>query len=185
VAVGAALFASAACTTTYVTPLAVAQPNRVDLAADQSVPPGEKVFVLPRDWQYGTWVIKKGATLTFRADGLGSFSCVAFSQFNVSSDELHLQAISYGRDGNALFAVPGSDTGMPLHLRQPNRDFPYDAKFGFDPRYFDSIHDVKFLGRLRLVAEHMGHPQARRASLFGWRTLDTGRSRPETYPPTP
>jgi hypothetical protein len=110
---------------------------------------------------------------------------VAFSQFNTSADELRIQAVSYGSDGNMLFAVPGSDTGLALHLRQPNRDFPYDAKFGFDPRYFDSIHDVKFLGRLRLVGEHMGHPHARRASLLGRGLPEPGAREPEGYPPAP
>jgi hypothetical protein len=148
----------ASCTTTYITPMAVSQPKRLDLAQSQSATPLSKTFSLPRDWQYDSWVMKKGSNITFNADGTGTFSITAYSQFTKQHDELHFQSIQYGADGNTLFVVPGSDVGYPIHLRGSYRDFVYTGRFGFDRRYFPYIEDVKFFARLYLMPGTVGHP---------------------------
>lgn len=148
----------ASCTTTYITPMAVSQPKRLDLSMSQSATPYSKTFVLPHDWQYDSWVMKKGTQITFNADGTGVFNVTAFSQFTKKHDELHFQSIQYGIDGNTLFVVPGADVGYPIHLRGSFRDFVYTGRFGFDKRYFNHINDVKFFARLYLMPDTVGHP---------------------------
>ena len=70
---GAAIVGLAACTTTYITPLSVAETRRVDVTENQEVPAGEKVFTLPNDWQWGPSVMRRGARIVFREDGTGEF----------------------------------------------------------------------------------------------------------------
>lgn len=188
VGVAAALVATlAGCTTTYVTPIAVTRPLRLDTSVDQSFQAGEIVFALPNDWQYGTWVMKEGARIVFHADGWGSFSCTLYSQFADSADELHFYAVAYGRDGNQLFIVPGRDTGMALALRRSWTDYPYDAKFSFDPRLFDRIHDVKFYARLRLKEGSLGAGADRQTTVAGVPMDDSGLTARESSwsPPVP
>lgn len=172
------LLAAVSCTTkTYITPMAVAQPNRVDFSADQSLPADVKTFTLPADWQYGTWVVKKGATIQFNRDGTGEFSAVIFSQHVGSPDELHFQSVQYGIDQNVLFTFPGSEVGLRMGLRESFRDFPYETRFGFDPRLFDSIVDVKFLARLRLNGDSVGEPLEAGTSKVGYSTTAGVRRR--------
>jgi hypothetical protein len=156
-----ALAASAAgiggCTTTYVTPTAVASPARADRTRDQSIPAETKTFSLPNDWQYGPWIMKRGASVEFRADGTGHFSCKLYSQATSPSPiELHFQSIQFGRDGNRLFTFPLRDDGIALHIRRPYTDFVYDIDFGFDPRLFSDIQEAKFYARVLLDEEQMG-----------------------------
>ena len=152
---------NSACTTTYVTPMAVTEPLRIDFTPDPSVPATQKAFTLPRDWQYNNWVLKKGTTITFYENGFGEFEGRIFSQFSTSPDEIHLQSIQYGADGNRLFSFPGRDTGFPLHVRNSHQDYPYNQKFAYDKRFFEDIHDVKFFARARMKSENIGSPESR------------------------
>lgn len=140
-----------ACTTTYVTPMAVCHPRRLDVSPSQSVMAPGKTFTIPHDWQYDSWVMKKGARITFFEDGTGEFNGTVFSQYSTQHDELHFQSVQYGVDGNALFTFPGSDVGHVLHIRGSMRDFPYTVRFSFNRAYYPYIHDVKFMARLRLA----------------------------------
>ena len=162
----AAMLATAGCTTTYVTPVAVTTLRRVDVSAGQDTAVASKTFTLPNDWQFGVWVMRRGAQIVFNADGTGTFSAVIYATQTGGAygDMLHLQSIQYGRDGNRLFTFPGTDVGAAMGLRSAFRDFPYDAAFGFDPRQFERIDSVKWYARLRLQQENLGHPQARRTS---------------------
>jgi len=162
----AAFLGLAGCTTTYVTPVAVTTLQRVDSAPSQDTTAVSKTFTLPHDWQFGVWVVKRGAKIVFHVDGTGDFSGVVYAHQTATSygDMLHLQSIQYGRDGNRLFAFPGTDVGAAMGLRSAYRDFPYDAAFGFDPRYFERIDTVKWYARLRMLEKNMGHPQAKRTS---------------------
>ncbi|MEM7143692.1 MAG: hypothetical protein AAF591_01065 [Verrucomicrobiota bacterium] len=175
----------AGCTTTYITPLAVALPKRLDAAVSQSAVASEKTFILPHNWQYGNWIMKEGAKITFYSDGFGTFEATVFSQFGVGPDELHFQSIQYAKDGNALFTFPGTDVGMRMAMRNTFTDYPYKANFAFDQRFFDDIYDVKWFGRLRLKSENVGSPMARRSSYTenGW--PDNYGSRPDVLPPSP
>lgn len=156
------------CTTTYVTPMAVSQPKRLDLAQSQSATPFAKTFQLPRDWQYDSWVMKQGSEITFNADGTGVFNATVFSQYTKQADELHFQSVQYGVDGNTLFVVPGSDVGYPLHIRGAFRDHVYTGRFGFDKRYFPYINDVKFYARLYLMPGTTGRPHAAGTRAAAW-----------------
>jgi len=164
-AASAALLLSG-CTTTYVTPIAVTTLKRTDSGPGQDALADSKTFTLPHDWQFGAWVMKRGARIVFNADGTGTFSGVIYATQTASpyGDMLHLQSIQYGRDGNRLFSFPGTDTGAGLGLRSAHRDFPYDASFGFDARYFERIDSVKWFARLRFQDENVGHPHAKRTS---------------------
>ena len=147
----AAIFALActACHTLEPPPMATARPSPllpVDKLADTAA---EKSFVLNADWSEGAWVIKRGATITFRPDGTGHFSAVVFCSQDIGVDEIRFQSIQYGADGNTLFAFPDNAVGYPLHIRRKSKDYPYDVKFGFDSRYFDSIVRSKFFATLR------------------------------------
>jgi hypothetical protein len=153
-------FGLSSCTTTYITPMAVSQPKRLDLAPSQSATPYSKTFRLPHDWQYDSWVMKKGTQITFNADGTGVFDATVYSQYTRQHDELHFQSVQYGVDGNTLFTVPGSDVGYPLHIRGAFRDQVYTGRFGFDKRYFPYINDVKFFARLYLMPGTTGHPHS-------------------------
>lgn len=169
----AALLELAGCTTTYVTPVAVTTLQRDDHAPAQDAPVASKSFTLPHDWQFGIWVVKRGARIVFNADGTGTFSGVLFAHQTTAAygDMLHLQSIQYGPDGNRLFAFPGTDVGAAMGLRSPYRDFPYDIAFGFDPRYFSRIDSVKWYARLRMLDQQRGHPQAKRTSQVGETTI--------------
>ncbi len=149
-------FLLSGCTQTFVTPMAVAQPRRADTTTNQSEVAGQKTFFLPRDWQYNNWVMKKGTKITFYADGFGEFESVVFTHLTSSHDTIHFQAIQYGLDGNRLFTFPGADTGHPLHVRQSFQDHPQKARFAFDKRFYDSIHDCKFYARTRMKSENAG-----------------------------
>ncbi len=138
------------CHTLEPPPMARAVPQPI-LPVDKLVDtPAEKTFVLRGDWAQGAWVIKRGATITFRPDGTGQFSAVVYCSQDVGVDELRFQSIQYGSDGNTLFAFPDNPVGYPMHIRRPAKDYPYDANFGFDPRHFDSIHRAKFFATLRI-----------------------------------
>lgn len=157
------------CTTTYITPMAVSQPKRMDFAPDQSVPANQKTFVLPHDWQYGSWSMKKGCLITFNQDGTGFFNGTIYSQHaNETPEEVHLQAVTYGADGNTLFTFPGSDVGFPIHVRRSQHDQIAEARFGFDQRYFAYIQDVKFFARARLNGLMMGQTANHQVSKVGW-----------------
>ncbi|MEM8953089.1 MAG: hypothetical protein AAGD22_02960 [Verrucomicrobiota bacterium] len=173
------------CTTTYITPLAVALPKRLDAAVSQSAVASEKTFILPHNWQYGNWIVKEGAKITFYADGFGTFEATVFSQFGVGPDELHFQSIQYAKDGNALFTFPGTDVGMRMTMRNTFTDYPYKANFAFDQRFFDDIYDVKWFGRLRLKDENVGDAMARRSSYVEHGRPDNFGSRPDVLPPSP
>ncbi|MEM0895798.1 MAG: hypothetical protein AAGJ79_02850 [Verrucomicrobiota bacterium] len=164
----------AGCTQTYVTPMAVAQPRRADFSDDQSAIPPQKSFFLPGDWQYNNWVMKKGTKITFYADGFGEFEGTVYSQMSSSPDELHFQAIQYGKDGNRLFTFPASDVGHPIHIRHSFNDYPQTVRFAYNKKYFDSIHDCKFHARMRLKAENFEGttPSSRRTHSIGHTTFD-------------
>ncbi len=147
------------CTTTYITPLSTAMPELTISSPDQTIPATQKTFELKHDWQYGPWVMKKGAKIIFYSDGLGTFEGTVYSQYNVTTEILHFQSIAYGADGNRLFAFPKADVGMRMHIRGPWTDYVYTTNFGYDARYFDNIDHVKFLARLRLQDVHTGAPQ--------------------------
>ncbi len=147
------------CTTTYVTPMAVSQTTRADVTLDQTTPSNQKTFLLPHDWQYNNWVIKRGSKITFYSDGIGEFEARVFSQFTTSPDEVHFQSIQYGKDGNRLFSFPETEVGYPLHIRSSYQDFPYNVRFAFDPRLFDDINEAKFYARVRMKSENIGLPE--------------------------
>ncbi len=181
----ASLLGISACTTTYITPISVAETRRVDVTNGQEIPAGEKTFTLPKDWQWGPWVVRRGATITFREDGTGIFSCRLYSQFNTTPENLHFQAIAYSKDGNRLFAFPGRDTGLSMAIRTPFTDYPYDVPFGYDKRHFEFIDSVKFYGRLRLQKAHVGQFAAKRSSFTAASRFDPTGSPTNPLPPTP
>ncbi len=158
---GLAMLVLPACTTTYITPMATASPARVDKTRDQAVPADTKVFSLQRDWQYGPWIMKRGAQILFRSDGTGEFSGTVYAQTDTAPQELHFQSIQYGLDGNRLFSFPQRDVGFRMIMRRSNTDYVYNQSFGFDERHFDHIHSVKFFARLRLDDEHVGRYDAK------------------------
>jgi hypothetical protein len=150
--------ALSSCTTTYLTPMAVTQTTRGDVTLDQTTPSNQKTFLLPHDWQYNNWVIKKGSQITFYSDGIGEFEACVFSQFTTSPDEVHFQSIQFGKDGNRLFSFPETEVGYPLHIRASYQDFPYNVRFAFDPRFFDDINEAKFFARVRMKSENIAPP---------------------------
>jgi hypothetical protein len=163
--VGAALILlCGGCTTTYITPISTAMPELIISSPEQTIPATQKTFELKRDWQYGPWVMKKGAKIVFYSDGLGTFDATVYSQYNTTTDILHFQSIQYGSDANRLFAFPKDDVGLRLHMRAPWTDYKYTVNFGYDARYFDEIDHVKFLGRLRLQDSNVGDPTAYNAT---------------------
>jgi len=153
------MLAGSGCTTTFVTPMAVTQTTRADVVLDQTAPASQKSFLLPNDWQYNNWVIKKGSKITFFSDGMGEFDARIFSQFTTSPDEVRFQSFQYGRDGNLLFTFPETEVGYPLHMRASYRDYPYHVRFAFDPRFFDDINEAKFFARVRMKSENIGAPE--------------------------
>ncbi len=185
IAIGATVAGLAACTTTYITPVSVADTRRVDITENQEIPAGEKVFTLPNDWQWGPWVMRGGAKITFREDGTGNFECRVYAQYNTTPEELHFQSIQYAKDGNRLFSFPGKAVGYVMAIRTPYTDYPYNASFGFDERHFEHIDSVKFYARTRLKEEHVGHFAAKRSSFTSETSFDPTGSPPEVLPPTP
>jgi hypothetical protein len=160
------------CTTAYITPMAVTEPQRADFTRDESAPSNQKSFFLPHDWQYNNWVIKKGSKVTFYDNGFGEFSGRIFSQFTTSPDTVHFQSIQYGADGNRLFSFPDRSVGYPLHIRLSYQDYPYDEKFAYDKRFFNDIHDAKFFARTRLKSENVGDPENRLTHSSGITVID-------------
>jgi hypothetical protein len=106
-------------------------------------------YVTKADWHDGDWVMKKGATIAFRADGLGSFSGRLYTVRPARNQELHFQSVQYGRDGNLLFAAPAADLGHAIHARSYGQDYPVDFNFGYDARQFPYIERVLFTARIR------------------------------------
>lgn len=180
-----ALLSLNSCTTTYITPISVAETRRVDVTEGQEIPAGEKTYTLPNDWQWGPWVVRRGATIIFREDGTGIFSCRLYTQFNTTPEDFHFQAIAYAKDGNRLFAFPGRDTGLSMAIRTPFTDYPYDVPFGYDKRHFEHIDSVKFYGRLRLQEAHVGQYAAKRSSFVPNTRFDPTGSPAETLPAVP
>ncbi len=166
----AVLFAG--CTTTYITPLYTAQPELIIDSPDKTIPATSKTFLLKRNWEYGPWVVKKGAQIVFYADGLGTFSGTVYSQYNLATEILHFQSIQYSADGNRLFSFPGTDVGARMHIRNPWTDYKYDINFGYDRRYFDDIDHVKWLARLRLRETGFGDPEAMTTNFKAGTTVD-------------
>lgn len=181
----ATLSGMAACTTTFITPISVAETRRVDHTQDQAIPAGEKVFTLPNDWQWGPWVMRRGARIIFREDGTGEFMGRVYAQYNTTPEELHFQSIQYAKDGNRLFSFPGTDVGYRMPIRTPFTDYAYNASFGFDARHFEHIDSVKFYARTRLKEEHVGHFAAKRSSFVSDTAFDPTGSRPAVLPPNP
>ncbi len=108
-----------------------------------------KEYVTKADWVDGDWVIKKGAKITFRQDGLGSFTCRAYTVAAARRQEFHFQSLQYGRDGNLLFAAPAADLGYSIHARNADQDYAVDFDFGFDARQFAYIERVLYTARIR------------------------------------
>lgn len=122
--------------------------NRVaSVSKDETVV--ARTFDITTDWSCGPYVIKRGATLTFRPDGLASFSGRVHTTAYQRGDELYFRSVQFGRDGNVLFVLPASDMPLPVFLRTPHRDYPVDATFGFDKRHFDKIVAIDFQAMLR------------------------------------
>lgn len=172
-----ALLAAAAslggCSTTYVTPTAVAYPTRMDKTRDQSLPADTKTFTLPNDWQYGSWIMKRGASIAFRADGTGHFNGRLYSPARAETPiELHFQSIQFGRDGNRLFAFPLRNDGVALIIRRPFTDHEFDIDFGFDPRLFADIQVAKFFARVELDPQQMGAYSEHGTIFTRWWKLD-------------
>lgn len=112
-------------------------------------PAASKQFATVTDWSNGIWVIKKGATIAFRRDGIGSFSARVYTVQSARRQELQFQSVQYGKDGNELFLAPAADLGYAIHARNPNRDYPVDLNFGFDARQFPEIDRVTYVSRIR------------------------------------
>ncbi len=173
------------CVTTYVTPIATTDTRRLDTAPDQSALSISKTFYLPHDWQYGPWIMKRGAKITYFENGMGRFTGKVYTQNATSVDHLHFQALAYGKDGNLLFGFPGNDTGYPMRLATTFRDYPYTADFAFDSRYFMDIDTVKFYARHRLTTGHVGERRAKRTSFISRTFIDNRTQPPRELPPQP
>lgn len=108
-----------------------------------------KVFHLPADLHGNGWVMRKGTKMTFGSDGSALLETTVYAHNGLTlPNAVQLESIQYGTDGNIQFAVPGNDVGHSLHMRYPQRDYPYSVRFGYKRAYFNSINSVKFACRL-------------------------------------
>lgn len=140
-----------ACQTTPSAPVSSISVPRKVLSAPED-PNATRQYATTTDWRNGDWVVKKGATISFRPDGIGSFSARVYTVQPARGQELQFQSVQYGKDGNELFLAPAADLGHAIHARQPHRDFPIDLNFGFDARHFPHIERVKYVSRIRGAA---------------------------------
>lgn len=108
-----------------------------------------KVYTLGNDLQGNGWVMRQGTTIAFSADGSAVLDTIVYAhdQLNLPN-AIQLESIQYGPDGNIQFALPGNDVGHSLHMRYPQRDYPYSVRFGYKRAYFPNINRVKFNCRL-------------------------------------
>jgi hypothetical protein len=153
------------CQSTVWTPAASVSAVRESAGAFDTNAPA-KTFVIKRDWQDGDWIVKKGAKITFRQDGLGSFSGRIYTLQAARKQEFHFQSVQYGRDGNLLFTAPAADLGYSIHARNAEQDYAVDFDFGFDARHFAYIERVLYTARIRKPKNSAGST-ANRASTPG------------------
>ena len=140
---------------------------------------GEKVFATKEAMVVGQWVVRAGAEVTVREDGLGELNCLVDSSRGASGNYgATLKVSAFDESGQFLFFVPGSERGVPLAARSAGRVLPCKLQFGFDRSLYPLIDGVQFSGRTLLPTTSgggevgggvsAGAPTGGRSSILGW-----------------
>lgn len=102
---------------------------------------GSKTFASRAPIRVGTFEIKAGSSITFRADGHAVFSCSI--RGHGEDDEAALRIVARRANGTIAFQYPPHEhTYLPA--KPAGVVTPYDVVFGFDPRLFPEIARVEW-----------------------------------------